>query len=384
MLRIVIIGGGITGTAAAAELAREGQAVTLIEKHGIAAMASGWTLGGVRQSGRDPAELPLARAAVAMWGVLAETLDADVEYRRTGNLRLARTPAEVDVIRALVLAQQTLGLELHFLSDNDAIRAVAPEMSRNVLAASYCPSDGHANPVKATQAFARFAKEHGVAIREGVAALAIKAKGDRVTGVDSSEGLIPADRVIVAAGVNTRSLLAPLGADLPLSIRITHVVQSEPLPSCLPPVFGVANADCAGRQEANGRLRFSSGAGVWPGDPSEWTERSLAPSASQIRNIVDRVAQVLPIAAKLPIARSWGGLIDMTPDALPVIDAPEYPSGLVIAAGFSGHGFCLGPVSGALCADLALGRVPRHDLSAFRLGRFAGRVTTPSQLTLHG
>jgi sarcosine oxidase subunit beta len=384
MLRIVIIGGGITGTAAAAELAREGQAVTLIEKHGIAAMASGWTLGGVRQSGRDPAELPLARAAVAMWGVLAETLDADVEYRRTGNLRLARTPAEVDVIRALVLAQQTLGLELHFLSDNDAIRAVAPEMSRNVLAASYCPSDGHANPVKATQAFARFARSHGVAIREGVAALAIKAKGDRVTGVDSSEGLIPADRVIVAAGVNTRSLLAPLGADLPLSIRITHVVQSEPLPSCLPPVFGVANADCAGRQEANGRLRFSSGAGVWPGDPSEWTERSLAPSASQIRNIVDRVAQVLPIAAKVPIARSWGGLIDMTPDALPVIDAPEYPSGLVIAAGFSGHGFCLGPVSGALCADLALGRVPRHDLSAFRLGRFAGRVTTPSQLTLHG
>jgi sarcosine oxidase subunit beta len=93
---------------------------------------------------------------------------------------------------------------------------------------------------------------------------------------------------------------------------------------------------------------------------------------------------VLPIAAEAPIARAWGGLIDMTPDALPVIDAPGYPSGLVIAAGFSGHGFCLGPVSGSLCADLALGRVPRHDLSAFRLGRFAGRVTTPSQLTLHG
>jgi sarcosine oxidase subunit beta len=384
MLRIVIVGGGITGAAAAAQLAREGQAVTLIEKHRMAAMASGWTLGGVRQSGRDPAELPLARAAVALWGELAETLDADVEYRRTGNLRLARTPAEVDVIRALVLTQQALGLELQFLSNNAAIRAVAPAISRNVLAASYCPSDGHANPVKATQAFARFAKEHGAAIREGVAALAIKVEGDRVTGVDSSDGFIPADRVIVAAGVNTRSLLSPLGADLPLSIRITHVVQSEPLPSCLLPVFGVANADCAGRQEADGRLRLSSGAGVWPADPSEWTEISLAPSASQIRGIVDRVAQVLPIAAEAPAARSWGGLIDMTPDALPVIDAPGYPSGLVIAAGFSGHGFCLGPVSGLLCADLALGRAPRHDLSAFRLGRFAGRVTTPSQLTLHG
>ena len=384
MLRIIIIGGGITGTAAAAELARESHAVTLIEKHGIAAMASGWTLGGVRQSGRDPAELPLARAAVAIWGGLAETLGADIEYRRSGNLRLARTPAEVDVIRALVSTQQALGLELHFLPDNAAVRAVAPEISRNVLAASYCPTDGHANPIRATQAFARVARSQGATIREGVAALAIATDGDRVTGVVTSEGLIPADRVIVAAGVNSRSLLSPLGADLPLSIRITHVVQSEPLPSRLLPVFGVANADCAGRQEADGRLRFSSGAGAWPGDASEWTERSLAPSASQIRSIVDRVAQVLPIAARAPVARAWGGLIDMTPDALPVIDAPEFLSGLVIAAGFSGHGFCLGPVSGLLCADLALGRVPRHDLSAFRLGRFAGRLTTPSQLTLHG
>src|SRR5947207_7844764 len=237
-------------------------------------MASGWTLGGVRQSGRDPAELPLARAAVALWGQVAETLGADVEYRRTGNLRLARTPAEVEVIRTLVSTQQTLGLELHFLPDNAAIRVVAPEISRNVLAASYCPTDGHANPVKATQAFARFALLHGATIREGVAALAITVKGDRVTGIDTSEGFIPADSVIVAAGVNTPPLLSPLGADLPLSIRITHVVQSEPVPSCLLPVFGVANADCAGRQETDGRLRFSSGAGVWPGNPSEWNERS--------------------------------------------------------------------------------------------------------------
>src|SRR5256885_14605500 len=127
MLRIVTSGGVITGPSAAAELAREGQAVTLIEKRGIAAMASGWTLGGVRQSGRDPAELPLALAAVALWGGLAETLGADVEYRRTGNLRLARTTAEDNVIHTLVSTQETLGLEIHFLSDNGAIRVLAPE-----------------------------------------------------------------------------------------------------------------------------------------------------------------------------------------------------------------------------------------------------------------
>src|SRR6188768_3999942 len=124
MQRIVIIGGGITGCAAASELAREGHRVTLFEKSRIAAMASGWTLGGVRQSGRHPAELPLARAAVALWAGLHERLGVDVDYRRGGNLRLARTPDEVETIRGIVDSQRSHGLELDFLPDNRAVREV--------------------------------------------------------------------------------------------------------------------------------------------------------------------------------------------------------------------------------------------------------------------
>ena len=381
---ILIVGGGITGAAAADALAREGHAVTLIEKNSIAAMASGRSLGGIRQSGRDPAELPLARAAIAIWAGLIDTLEVDVEYRRTGNLRLARTPAEVEVICAVVESQRALGLDLHLLSDNAAVRAIAPAMSPNVLAASFCPTDGHANPVKATRAFADSARLHGATIRQGVAAIAIRVARDRVTGVDTTVGFIPADRVIVAAGVNTPALLAPLGLDLPMSVKIVSVVQSEPLPPCLDQVFGVANANCAGRQEADGRLRFTNGLGDWSADPAQWTIDSLAPSANDIRDLVDLVAHVLPIAGGARISRTWGGLIDLTPDALPVIDAPESVAGLVVAAGFSGHGFCLGPVSGLLSADLALARAPRHDLAAFRLARFKQRPITPAELTLHG
>ena len=381
---IVIIGGGITGAAAADALAREGHAVTLIDKSGIAAMASGRTLGGVRQSGRDPAELPLARAAVELWAGLSETLGVDVEYRRAGNLRLARTPAEVDVIRALVESQRAQGLDLHFLPDNTAARAVAPAMSPDVLAASYCPTDGHANPVKATRAFADSAVRHGATIREGVAAIAIRVARDKVTGVDTTAGFLPADRVIVAAGVHTPALLAPLGVDLPVSTRVVSVVQSVPLPPCLDQVFGVANADCAGRQEVDGRLRFTDGLSEGAVDPAHSTAESSAPSATSVRDLVALVAHILPIVRNAPIARTWNGLIDLTPDALPVIDAPEAVAGLVVAAGFSGHGFCLGPVSGLLCADLALGRAPRHDLAAFRLARFRGKPIAPAALSLHG
>jgi sarcosine oxidase subunit beta len=383
-LRIVIIGGGITGCAAAAELARDAHAVTLIEKHRIAAMASGWTLGGVRQSGRHPAELPLARAAVAIWANLHDALGADIEYRRGGNLRLARTPTEVDAIQALVDAQQAQGLDLRFLPDNAAVRAIAPAIARDVLAASFCPTDGHANPVLATQAFANHARKLGAEILEGVSAVSVGTTGVRVNGVETSSGFVAADRVVVAAGTHTPALIAPLGLALPLSLKVVHVVQTEPLPPTFTQVFGVANADCAGRQEVDGRLRFTGGRKDWTGDSEAWTEAALAPTPDEIRTVVDLVAGVLPIAGTTPIARTWGGLIDLTPDGLPVIDAPPPVEGLVVAAGFSGHGFCLGPVSGQLCADLALGRTPRHDLSEFRLARFSRGETESAPLALHG
>lgn len=380
---IVIVGGGITGTAAADALAREGHAVAVVEMDAIAAMASGRTLGGVRQSGRHPAELPLARAAVALWAALSDTLRADVEYRQSGNLRLARTPAEVEVIRALVDNQKAQGLDLHFLPDNAAVRAIAPAMSANVLAASFCPTDGHANPLKATRAFADSARRHGATIREGVRAVAIRVTRDRVVGVDTTAGFIAAGRVIVAAGVHAPALLAPLGIELPLSVKAVSVVQSDPLPPCLDQVFGVANADCAGRQELDGRLRFTSGLRAESVDPAPRAVASFPPP-NIIRDLVARVAHVVPVVRDSPIARTWSGLIDLTPDALPVIDAPESVAGLVVAAGFSGHGFCLGPLSGLLCADLVQGRAPRNHLGAFRLARFKESAIRPTASSLHG
>ena len=321
---VVVIGGGITGTAAADALAREGHAVTLIEAKRIAAMASGWSLGGVRQSGRDPVELPLARAAVAIWAELTDTLGADVEYRRNGNLRLARTPAEVDVLRALVASQRAQGLDLDLLENAADVRAIAPALSPSVLAASFCPTDGHANPVKATQAFADSARRHGATIRENVAARAIRVVRDRVTGVETDTGVLPADRVIVAAGVNTPELLATarprsavVGRDR--DRRAKRARRAVPR---------------SGLRRRQRRLRRPAGS-RWPaalhrrldsmGDAiaSRWTTRFARAIGERRRGMCRSSSRsVLPIAGRAPIARTWGGLIDLTPDALPVIDAP--------------------------------------------------------------
>lgn len=382
---VVIIGGGISGTAAAFELALAGAKVTLLEQGTLASMASGRTLAGVRQSGRHPVELPLATAAVERWATLGEELGADLEYRRGGNLRLARTPEEVPIIETIVAEQRALGLDLDFLPDNQAVRAVAPAIARSILVASFCPTDGHANPTATVRAFADAAARHGATIVTDATVTAIDVAGGRVRGVRATTGDVSAATVIVAAGVHSGSLIAPLGIDLPLRIARVGVVQTEPLPPLIDQVLGVANADLAGRQEVGGRVRFTGGGEPWPHALAELDEGSdvTQPRISEVAAAMDRAVAVLPALAGARVARIWGGLLDMTPDALPVIERVQEVEGLVIAAGFSGHGFCLGPVTGRILRDLTLEGTTSFPVEAFRRDRFAG-ISETAAATLHG
>jgi sarcosine oxidase subunit beta len=380
---VVIVGGGISGTAAAYELARAGVSVILVEKGELASMASGWTLGGVRQSGRHPAELPLASAAVRRWAGLAAELDAEVEYRRDGNLRLARTEAEVPVIARLVETQRALGLDLAFLPDPAAVRAVAPALAESVRAASYCPTDGHANPVATVRAFAAAAERQGAKILTGTRVAGIVAGGGRVQGVETTAGRIGADRVVVAAGIHAAELCATVGLRLPLTVSHATIVQTVALRPLIRPVLGVANADFAGRQEAGGRMRLSGDADPWEPPGGEPDADAVQPSVTAVAAVLSRAVAVLPALAAARIARVWGGLLDMTPDGLPVIERVPGVEGLVVAAGFSGHGFCLGPITGQLVRELVTTGRATLPLEPFRLARFAG-VTGAAAPTLHG
>jgi sarcosine oxidase, subunit beta len=369
-LRVVIVGGGISGTAAAYELSRRSADVVLLESGTLASMGSGRTLAGVRQSGRHEAELPLAMAAVKRWENLHEELGVDLEYRQRGNLRLARQEAEIPKIRAMVEKHRGSGLEIEFLYGNEAVREIAPALDHHIVAASFCPTDGQANPVKTVQAFADAAQRHGAKIIEHCLVKEITAIGDRVTGVTTADGHEAADAVVVAAGIDSPELLRPLGIEIPIQIGFVPVIQSVPIPPLLEQVLGTARAHFAARQQVDGCMRFSSGGVPFRSADREIDDDTMQPTTEHIWETLGRAIEILPDLRNVAIRQVWGGLIDLTPDGIPVIGKVNGLNGLVVAAGFCGHGFCLGPVTGEVIRNLLLDQSCTYAIDAFAVERF--------------
>ncbi|HFD16997.1 MAG TPA: FAD-dependent oxidoreductase, partial [Rhodospirillales bacterium] len=257
---VLVVGGGIVGLAAAFEAARAGFRVCLCEARRIGAMASGVTLGGVRQSGRHPAELPLARAAVAIWQELDQLLGAPTGYRRTGNLRLARSEEEAALLARMVEEQRAAGLEIAFLADGRAVRELAPVLGGEIVAASFCPGDGQAEPASVLAAYAAALRREGVVIDEGEPVRALVVEAGRIVGVRTDRDRIAAGKVVLAAGIETNALLAPLALEVPLTVAEVTGLRTRPVPQRLGPVLGVVGAEIALRQQKDGCFRVTGAA----------------------------------------------------------------------------------------------------------------------------
>ncbi|MBS1027043.1 NAD(P)/FAD-dependent oxidoreductase [Gluconobacter albidus] len=388
---VVVIGCGISGAATAWELAKAGRSVTLVDQYGPASMASGWTLAGVRQSGRHPAELPLAMEAVKIWQGLDEALEASTGYTQKGNLRIGLTPEDLPALQVIAKEGQAAGLFVEVLSDAQAVRDIAPALSPAIAGATWCPTDGHADPDATVNAYVSAARRLGVETLFGEAVLSLETRNGRICGVRTASRSIPAGGVVLATGIGGNDLLAPFGCALPVDVRNVTVVRTRPLPPLLSQVLSVASAcnsdaACAGRQQLDGAFRFTSGIKVWDGLMREERGRPVvAPTVGSLLETLQSFGDVVPAVRDAEIDAYWCGLVDQTPDALPVLDHVPGVEGLVMARGFSGHGFCLGPLTGKIMAALVQGEVSAVDISAFAFSRFSAPAASSSApVTLHG
>ncbi len=208
--------------------------------------------GGVRQSGRDPREPPLTMYAVRnMWPRLSEELGADVEYCQSGNLRLGKTERHIKILDGLRDKAVAQGLDMRMIS-GDEVRQINPYLSDEVIGASWCPTDGHANPFKATYAYYMAARRLGVRFYTGMPVTELRKVHGRVRKVVCPEATFEGESVIVCAGYASRKVLASVGIDVPMSNVLIEALVTDMEPKMFPQILGTADADFYGHQTKHG------------------------------------------------------------------------------------------------------------------------------------
>ena len=359
---VLILGGGGAGCSAALHLARRGARVVLLERGLVGGQASGVNHGGVRQQGRHPAEIPLARRSRQMWARMREICGTDAEFDPCGHLKLARNAEEeADLLRWNAMAAEH-GLPTTMLGRN-AIRAQHPYFSAQVVAGSLLAEDGSANPRLLVPALARAARQAGATLLEQHEVTAIEA-GFRV---EAAGQVFAAPVLLNTAGFWGGRIAEQFGEPVPVTPLSPNMLVTEPLPFFCTHNLGVVGGDVYVRQISRGNVIYGGGRGENDGLRSR-------PLPEPGFGAAGRLVALIPHLAGALVIRSWTGIDGGMPDALPVLGRSRTTPGLIHAFGFSGHGFMLGPAVGAILSELVLDGRTDVPLEAFDIGRFASHT----------
>ncbi len=417
---VVIIGGGIIGISTAWFLARSGIRVVVCEKGRISGEQSSRNWGWVRQQGRDPAELPVMMESNRIWQSLDKEIQGETGFVQYGVMYVGESDADAEEHAAWIdLAKQhdLYSEQLTAKQINQMVPGFKGKWSSGVIT----PSDGRAEPFIVVPAMARACQSYGVKIRENCAVRGLSLSAGKTSGVITESGEIACDTVVCAGGAWSSLFAGAHGVVFPqLSVKST-VARTANAPEFYSGNF--ASNDIAVRRRQDGgytiapagfnehplcfdsvrhlksffpvirqevlssrslgktRLRLGHGCpgGILP--KRSWQldrvspfekERVLNPSAtpSTLSRMRKCLAARLPALADVPWIAHWTGMIDVTPDIVPVMDSIESIPGFYMASGFCGHGFGIGPAAGRVMADMIQGNAIGHDLSRFRFSRF--------------
>ncbi len=370
---LAIIGGGITGISAAYWAAKAGAQVVCLERGMINAEASGgnagslhlqllsWDFGEGGISSAAPLRaLPFQKEGIDLWISLRDELSQNFELALTGGLMVAENSEQVEFLESKVEAERRVGIATEIIGADEA-RRIAPEIARNIIAASWCAGEGKINPLIASNALLEAARSHGAVFEElaGASALAKCASGYRI---GTSRGELAAKKVLIAAGGWSAEVAKLLGIDIPVRGAPIQIIVTEPAAATVPCLVAHAGRHITMKQTESGNILIG---GAWTAGRDE-AGRQIVRLESLEGNLW--VAErIFPAVGQLTFIRSWGSMnIDI--DGAPLISAlPGHPDAVVAAAA---NGYTLAPLIGREAARLALNGKIWRDLEAFDLTRF--------------
>jgi sarcosine oxidase, subunit beta len=374
---VAIVGGGLHGMSAALQLARRGRRVLVLEKDRVAAHASGFSAGGVRTLGRDPAEIPLALESLAMWHGIADLVGDDCGFQETDHVKVAETEAEMALLVARAEAMRAQGWTHEELLDATELRRVLPALAPHPVGGLVARRNGFASPYRTTQAFRRAAEAAGATVRENTRVVAVERTGGLWRLRTEAGEWLAAPKLVNAAGAWGARLARSVGEEIPLGFSALMMMLTASLPPFLGPVVGATGRALSFKQTATGHVMIGGG------------HKGMADlDTGRVALDVDRLAvsartalDLFPILADTRMVHAWAGIEGMLPDEIPVIGCSRVQPDLVHAFGFCGHGFELGPVVGDIVAQLAVAGATNRPIAPFAPDRFrAGTATADGAL----
>lgn len=412
---VVVIGGGIIGVCTALFLAQKGIPVVLCEKGEIAHEQSGRNWGWVRVMGRDPAEIPLSLESQRLWSQMNELTGEETGFRRAGIVYTCDDEKAVQVYEEWLEHARPYQIESRLLGPNE-IESVLPGVTRRFAGALHTPTDARAEPQLAVPAMARGAQRLGATILTQCAVRGVETSAGRVSGVVTERGRISCRSVVLAGGAWSRLFCGNMGIDFPALKVLGSVLRTKPLEG--PPTVATGGSDYAFRKRLDGGYsiaqRGATMAEIIPDSfrlfpdffpslikqrhelrlrigsrfieewklPRRWRMDEVSPFervrtldpepvGSILAEAKSNLTKAFPAFASMQEAGRWAGLIDVTPDAVPVMSELDHLPGFFLATGFSGHGFGIGPGAGRMMADLVAGDTPALDHRPYTHKRFA-------------
>jgi glycine/D-amino acid oxidase-like deaminating enzyme len=351
---VLVVGGGIAGTAMAYYLARSGVEVVLVERGELNREASGTNAGSFhlqlaihQLSGQGSAadrdrllaEARLSLEAFAVWRDLGRELEGPLDVHLTGGWMVAETEEELRTLYEKHELEQLAGIETEVVTGAQ-LRERAPYLAEHLTGATYCPIEGHANPLAVAPLYALRAVEQGAVIRTQTAVRSINTGGTgagRFT-VHTDAGTISANRVVDCAGAWAGELAAMVGLRLPVRHEGLHVNVTEPRPTLLVPMVQHIGRRLTFKQTEQNTFIIGGG---WPSPAAAPPRRYPTVWQSAAGNTAVAVS-VIPALADVRVVRTWSGVIVFTDDFSPVVGESQLVPGFSTCV--SSTGFTFSPI----------------------------------------
>jgi sarcosine oxidase, subunit beta len=369
---VVVVGGGATGTSIAFHLAEAGVDVCLLERDSLSSGSTSRAAGGIRTQFSDPLNVAIGLRSVEAFSSFAERPGGEIDFHQVGYLFLLDQAEDVAVFERNVALQNELGVPSRVIEPAEAAELSPLAGLDGVVAATYCPLDGHASPEAVAQGYAAGARSHSATVLTGHGATSIEVEDGCVRGVVTEHGTIETGAVILAAGVWSPALARTAGYDLPVEPVFREVVTTAPvggLPERIPLTVDFTTGFYFHR-EGPGLLIGMADRDQPPGfdaptDP-DWLE-----------HVTEVAARRAPAFLEMGIAHGWKGYYEISPDYNGLVGEAPGLARLLYATGFSGHGFMQAPAIGEIVRDLYLEREPFVDVTPLSAERFALQAPRP-------